>query len=105
MAVNRRSMPNTHPRKHKYGASGVTIDGHYFPSKAEGRRYQQLKALLAQGEISALELQPRFPIYIDGKLVTTYVADFRYHDTQLQEQVVEDVKGFKTPEYLSLIHI
>lgn len=100
-AIARRNyaIPATHPHKHKYGASGVTIDGHYFPSKAEGRRYTELKQLQALGEISALALQPRYPFYIEGKLMFTYVADFRYYDNGLQEEVVEDVKGMLTPMY------
>ncbi len=99
MVGKRFGLPSNTPRKHKYGATGVRYDGHYFPSKAEGRRYLQLKPLLAQNEIRDLELQPRFPIYIDGKLVCTYVADFRYFDNDLGETIVEDVKGFKTAEY------
>lgn len=84
-------------RRHKYGAVAVEIDGHRFSSKAEGRRYAQLVLLQKLGEISGLELQPRFPIVIDGKLCATYVADFAYF-TQ-GERVVEDVKGMITPVY------
>ena len=81
----------------KYHARPTTIDGVRFASAAEARRYGQLMLLQKLGEISGLELQPRFPIVIDGKLCATYVADFAYF-TQ-GERVVEDVKGMITPVY------
>lgn len=91
---------DTAPQKrHKYGAKKITIDGHTFPSLAEGRRYEELKLMQQQGHIKHLTLQPRYQIRIDGVLVTTYVADFRYQDVETGETVVEDVKGFKTPVY------
>lgn len=86
-------------RGHKYGAKRITIDGHTFPSLAEGRRYEELKLMQQQGHIKHLTLQPRYQIRIDGVLITTYVADFRYQDVETGETVVEDVKGFKTPVY------
>ena len=44
----------------KYYNQKITIDGHEFPSKKEGNRYLELKLLQKAGEISNLELQPRF---------------------------------------------
>ena len=86
-------------KRHKYGAKPVTIDGHRFPSQAEGRRYEELKLLRDNGAIKGLELQPRYKIRIGGIHVTTYVADFRYVDIETGETVVEDVKGFVTDVY------
>lgn len=103
-------------KPHKYHAQAITIDGIKFASKAEGRRYSDLKLLERAGEISGLELQPEYPLVIprmiDGKLTnvpvrirsakrpngtrTKYTADFRYQDTRTGRQVVEDVKGFDT---------
>ena len=40
---------------------------------------------------------------IDGKIVerpVVYIADFKYWDLKTGEQVVEDVKGMKTKEYI-----
>jgi hypothetical protein len=103
-------------KPHKYHAQATTIDGIKFASKAEGRRYSDLKLLERAGEISGLELQPEYPLVIprlvDGKLTnvavrirsakrpngtrTKYTADFRYQDKRTGRQVVEDVKGVDT---------
>lgn len=94
-------------RPTKYRSVKVTIDGHEFASKAEGRRYLELKALQAAGEISGLELQPAFPIEIDGKPLRIRssrgigrqvkpIMDFAY-TTKAGVRVVEDRKGFDNP--------
>ena len=44
----------------KYRNKKVAIDGIVFDSQAEGKRYQELKLLLKNGDIKDLELQPRF---------------------------------------------
>ena len=89
----------------KYNAVSCVIDGVRFASKAEAERYCELRLLLRAGQISNLEMQPKFPISINGVKICTYVADFRYfsRDDGPQNQVghlhVEDVKGTKTPVY------
>lgn len=81
--------------KHKYGARKTTVDGIVFDSAKEARRYGELKLLQRAGKITDLKLQPRY------KLVqtVTYVADFAYYDREKGMNIVEDVKGFKTPVY------
>ena len=86
-------------RSHKYAAKAVTVDGHKFPSTAEARRYAHLKLLERAGQVVDIELQPRFPLVVQQKLICTYVADFRYIDVVRACTVVEDVKGVKTPLY------
>jgi len=81
----------------KYRAIPVVIDGHRFASKAEGRRYTELRLLEQAGEIDNLELQPRFDLIVAGIDVGTYVADFRYLSPA--GVVIEDVKGVRTPVY------
>lgn len=83
--------------KSKYRAVPTFVDGIRFASKAEAKRYQELKLLERAGEISRLELQPRYDITINGTKVCTYVGDFRYFTKD--KQVLEDVKGVKTPVY------
>lgn len=82
----------------KYKSKPITVDGYRFASKAEARRYGQLKLLKRAGRISELELQPKFMLQPklmarNGATITaiTYTADFQY----LEEGrvVVEDVKG------------
>lgn len=87
----------------KYLSKKTTIDGITFDSKKEGLHYVELKKLEKQGKISNLELQPSFLLQEgfkrDGKKYRpiTYIADFRYIENG--KVIVEDVKGFKTPEY------
>ena len=83
-------------KRNKFGARRVRIDGHDFASRKEGRHYQMLKAMEAAGEITDLELQPRFPLIVQdpqGKSVLCgkFTADFRYK--QGGKIVVEDCKG------------
>lgn len=76
-------------------------DGQRFPSKAEARRYAELKILAAQGLIADLVLHPKWRFIINDRLLRTtsgraliYTADFAYQrDGAL---VVEDVKGMLT---------
>jgi hypothetical protein len=81
----------------KYHAIRVEVDGIVFASKAEARRYGELKLAELSGSVSALELQPKFPLIVNGKKISTYIADFRYIENG--RTVVEDVKGVRTPVY------
>lgn len=85
-------------KRPKYGNKRVTVDGINFASQREAKRYGELKLLERAGQIQNLQLQPRFPLKVFGQLVTTYVGDFQYLETN-GGVVVEDSKGFKTPEY------
>lgn len=84
-------------KRSKYGAKKTEIDGFVFDSKREAARYSELKMLEQAGEIKNLTLQPKFPCFVNGKLVCTYIADFQYHDVVGRH--VEDAKGFKTDVY------
>jgi hypothetical protein len=96
-------------RPSKYGAVRTTIDGVTFASKAEARRFAELKLLERAGEIRALDLQPRFALSAyalssrpsQNLMVGTYVGDFAYElfTDGRWLRIVEDVKGFKTPLY------
>jgi hypothetical protein len=92
------------PKKRgKYRAEPTEVDGHRFPSKREAERYRVLVSLLAAGEITDLELQPRFPLHARSgqgvaHVIGEYVADFRYRRKGLI--VTEDAKGMKLPLYL-----
>jgi hypothetical protein len=76
------------------------LDGRFFHSEAEANRYSQLKVLVALGKITRLECQVPYQIHIDGALITTYLADFRYFvDDGSNHIVIEDVKGQRTETY------
>lgn len=86
-------------RRSKYNARAVTIDGHRFASQAEAIRYGELSLLERAGKIAELVLQPKYPLKVNEIHVGEYVADFSYIDAETEAEVVEDVKGFKTPVY------
>jgi len=92
------------PRRGKYNAKGAREDGHWFASAAELHRYRQLREMVQSGTISSLELQPSYPLMVNGRLIGRYRADFRYHVLdpfgRIQRQCVEDVKGFVTDIYV-----
>lgn len=81
----------------KYNAVKTEIDGRVFASRAEARRYSELSLLEKVGEISNLECQPVYQIFMNKKHICNYIADFRY--TERGAVIVEDVKGVKTPVY------
>lgn len=107
--------------KSKYGSRKITIDGVTFDSKKEAARYQQLKLLEHAGKIGELRRQVEFeliPAQFEhpnsftksgrGKCIErkcSYIADFVYKVPILEGgepciPVVEDTKGYKTPEYI-----
>ena len=81
----------------KYNARKTEVDGYIFDSKKESNRYCELRLLEKADEITELELQPKFPLVVNGEKIATYIADFRYNDHG--KVVVEDTKGFRTREY------
>jgi hypothetical protein len=91
----------------KYRAQPTEVDGHRFASKREAARYRELRLLERAGKIVNLELQPKFPVVINGRKICTYIADFRYVDLEraarggeASAQVTEDVKGVRTPLFI-----
>lgn len=91
-------MVNTHYNKYKNRK--IQIDRYVFDSVKEGKRYRELALLEQAGEISELELQPKFLLQEsfrkNGKTYRKieYRADFMYK--QDGKVIVEDVKGMKT---------
>lgn len=78
----------------KYHAQKTVMDGILFDSKAEAERYNDLRLLERSGEIQSLKRQQRFQ-FQNG---VTWRIDFVY--TEAGHTVYEDVKGYKTQEYL-----
>jgi hypothetical protein len=102
----------------KYGNKKAKANGKVFDSRQERSRYYTLQVLEKAGEISELRMQVPFEIIpaiyetVEVQLKTKtkqvqklvqraahYVADFVYKDKD-GNMVVEDSKGFRTPEYL-----
>ena len=90
----------------KYQSKKTMIDGITFDSRAESQRYCELKLLERAGKIKDLSLQHKFELQPsfkkNGKTIRAivYVADFVYFDLERMAHVIEDVKGYKTKEYL-----
>ena len=84
------------PRKNKFNARKVTIDGITFDSIAESKRYGELKILERVGEIADLFVHRRFPLIVKDTRVGAYVADFTYELVKEKRFVVEDVKSTAT---------
>ena len=88
----------------KFNSRRVKFAGYSFDSKAEERRYHQLKLAQDAGTISRLMVHPTFTILDgftdwEGKKVRPiiYEADFAYVEDG--RFTLEDVKGFVTAEF------
>ena len=95
--------------KNKYGNRKTQYDGRKFDSVKEKNRYRILVDLQTAGEISDLRAQVKFvliPTQRDpktGKVLErecSYIADFVYVDNKTGTTVIEDVKGFRTADYI-----
>ena len=91
----------------KYHNRKTIVNGHTFDSKKEANRYSELLLLERAGAIHDLRTQVKNVLIPSqrsketGKVIErecSYKADFVY--TEGGETVVEDVKGFRTKEYI-----
>ena len=97
-------------KRNKMGAKKTSYDGHVFDSAGEAKRYQELKVLVACGEIFDLTLQPKFELQAkftdsSGKKqrAMTYTADFQYWTVDAggnKSTCVEEFKGHRTQPYM-----
>jgi Protein of unknown function (DUF1064) len=87
-------------RRSKFKAIKATdpSTGEVFDSKGELKRWLQLKEQWQAGVISNLRRQVELPLIVNGVQIAVYKADFAYSDED-DERVVEDFKGFETPEF------
>ena len=84
----------------KYGARKVKApDGQVFDSVKEYHRWGVLRLLERAGRISDLKRQVSYELIPkqQGERACSYVADFTYNEDG--KLVVEDCKGYRTPEY------
>lgn len=89
----------------KYHNRKVKLDGMVFDSGKEAARWCDLKTMERAGVIKDLRRQVRFTLIptqrVNNKVIERplyYIADFTY--TKDGEKVVEDVKGYRTKEYV-----
>ena len=71
-----------------------------YDSKKEAKRGAELKLLEKSGLITDLKEQVKYQVIPkqDGERAAHYIADFAYMENG--NLVVEDVKGFKTADYI-----
>lgn len=86
------------PKPTKYRNEREQVDGIWFDSRKEARHYRSLLLLQKAGVIERIELQPAYPLTVNGEKVAIYRADFRltFPDGRIE---VQDVKGVRTPVY------
>ena len=105
MRMAARPVRMAQVKRSKYRAVKETVDGITFASKAEARRYGELRLLERSGALQGLEVQPVFLLWANSfplgsaesvsVPVGQYIADFRYY-TPDGELVIEDVKSKPT---------
>ena len=81
----------------KYRNKRVEVDGITFDSKAEARRYGELKLTHQAGMIEDLKCQPKYILDVNGVRICTYTADFEYQENGAT--ITEDVKSKATITY------
>lgn len=84
----------------KYYSRKIHAGDYTFDSKLEYARYRELCLLQKAGQISGLEVHPKFLLQekfkYQGKIIHAihYIADFAYIEND--KKIVEDAKGFIT---------
>ena len=98
---------STRKYHNKYHNKKVVVEGISFASKHEASRFLELTLLQKSGEIKGLQTQVSFELIpaqrdpVTKKVIEracNYVADFTYW--QDDKFVVEDTKGYRTPDYI-----
>lgn len=95
--VTARAHPQR--KKSKYGNKRVQIDGIWFDSILEGRRYGQLKLLKQADEIKDFKMQVTYRLDVNGVHICDYRADFVVTHPDGHTEV-EDTKGVETPKFI-----
>lgn len=62
----------------KYGNRKVEVGGRTFDSEREAANWQKLSLMEQSGQIRNLEHHVAIPLVVNGVLVYTWTADFRY---------------------------
>lgn len=84
----------------KYHSKKTEVNGILFDSKREAQRWQELQILQRAGVIEQLKRHVKFDLVPaqGSERGVSYYADFTYLSGG--KLVVEDAKGYKTPEYI-----
>ena len=94
-------------RKNKFGAVKKVYNNTEYHSTKEAKRAMVLDIMLKNNLISNLQKQVRYTWEVVHRNIETgaefikkqsYISDFEYTDS-IGNHIVEDAKGFRTPEY------
>ena len=90
------------PKRHKYGAKKVKLDGYVFDSKAEAAEYATLKIRERAGEINAIFVQHRFDLHATDnhgvkRKIGAHFVDFSFWDVAKRDRSYVEVKGRDLP--------
>lgn len=89
------------PKANKYGAKRVQVDGIWFDSKAEAKRYTELKLMQTAGMIQGLIPHPTYKIKYLHEFICKVELDFSYLENKRSIMHYEDVKSPATNTPLS----
>jgi len=78
-------------KRSKMGNVKRKADGITFDSEKEYRRYADLRLMERAGEISDLQVHPKYDLIVNNRKVCSIIPDFEY--VVGDEVVTEDVKG------------
>ncbi len=93
--MRRRNMCFFNPRN-KYGNKTCHCNqDHTHDSIFEAHYCNELALLIKAKEIKSYKIQVRYPLEVNGKLVTSHIVDFEVIDNGGKLQIHE-VKGFAT---------
>lgn len=81
-------------KRNKYGAVKCSYDGYTFDSMKEGKEYLRLRSMLQTGDISDLEVHPKYYIFVNSVQVCAVELDFVYHDRLKNKTCYIDIKGY-----------
>lgn len=97
----------------KYSNKKTVIGDVSFDSRAEARRWGDLKLMERAGLIAGITLQPSYELAPSVKFTGAtrakpalrYVGDFAYTDLKTGLLVIEDVKGVQTEAFIIKRHL
>lgn len=71
-------------KRNKFHAVKVKLDGYTFDSKAEAKRYGELKLLEMAYKIKSLVVHPKYLLTVNGQLIAAYKPDFQYQSLECE---------------------
>lgn len=88
--ITKKQLPSFRKGWHKYHAKrSKCLYGHYHPSILEAGVCNQLLAKVKDRTIKAYQYQPKYPLYVNDKLICTHYPDFFILHNDGSTEIVE----------------